>query len=471
MIGRSKEKDILRRCMESDSPEFLVVYGRRRVGKTYLIKEFFNEHFAFYATGLDGGKTREQLKAFNTALREYGCSEKKIPEDWFEAFLRLKELLKASTSHRDSISKKKIVFLDELPWMSTARSDFKRALDYFWNSWGSTQNDLLLIVCGSATSWIIDNILDDKGGFYNRITRQIHLMPFSLGECEAFLKERGHILTRSQIMETYMYFGGIPYYLRLLDERLTPAQNVYELVIKESGSLHYEYDRLFGSLFKHSDRHLAIIEALKAKRGGIKRVELAANKKIGDGEPLTKALNELLQCGFIRKYSDFTKEKQGFFYQITDPFVLFMQNIRRGVISGSWTSYINTPGYYAWRGNAFETLCLNHIDKIKSELGISGVESNEFAWRSREKKKGVQIDLIIDRRDDVIDICEMKFTNDEFEVDGKYEEELYHKIEVFQKETNNRKAVHLILVSANGLKRNSHSAVFLNQLDKEALFK
>ena len=470
MLGRERERDILRRCIESDSPEFLVVYGRRRVGKTYLIKEFFHERFSFYATGMDGGKTRDQLKAFNASLIEYGCTEKNIPKDWFEAFLRLKNLLKQSNVYTDRVGKKKIVFLDELPWMSTARSDFKGAIDYFWNSFGSSQKDLLLIVCGSATSWIIDNILDDKGGFYNRITRQIHLMPFTLGECEAFLKERRHILKRSQIIETYLYFGGIPYYLRLLDERLSPAQNVYELIIKEEGELHYEYDRLFGSLFKHSERHRAIIDAMMKRRCGIKRTELAAIEAIGDGEPLTKALNELLQCGFIRKYSDFTKEKQGCFFQITDPFVLFIQSIREGGFPGSWPACINTPGYYAWRGNAFEILCLNHIDKIKAALGISGVESNEFAWRSKEKKNGVQIDLIIDRRDDIIDVCEMKFTNDEFEVDEKYEAQLNHKIDVFQKETNTKKAVHMILISVNGLRRNPHSAVFLNQIDKDALF-
>lgn len=295
-------------------------------------------------------------------------------------------------------------------------------------------------------------------------------MPFTLGECEAFLKERGHILKRPQVIETYLYFGGIPYYLRLLDERLSPAQNAYELVIKEEGELHYEYDRLFSSLFKHSERHSAIIDAMTERRCGIKRAELAAIEKIGDGEPLTKALNELLQCGFIRKYNDFTKEKQGCFFQITDPFVLFIQSIRGGSFSGSWPACINTPGYYSWRGNAFEILCFNHIDKIKSALGISGVESNEFAWRSKERKNGVQIDLIIDRRDDIIDVCEMKFTNDAFEVDEKYAAQLNHKIDVFQKETNTKKAVHMILVSVNGLRKNPYSDVFLNQIDKDALF-
>ena len=247
IIGREREKDILLKCLGSKRPEFLVVYGRRRVGKTYLIRKFFKERFSFYTTGIPDQKTRNQLKAFNESLSYYGDETGTIPKDWFEAFRRLRKILESKTVYRDISSGKKVVFLDEVPWMDTARSDFKSAFDFFWNSWGSSQEDLLFIVCGSATSWIISNILNDRGGFHNRITRQMHINPFNLGECKRFYSDNGINFNRDQMIESYMIFGGIPYYLNLLDSRLSLTQNVDSLIFDERGDLHYEYEQLFKS--------------------------------------------------------------------------------------------------------------------------------------------------------------------------------------------------------------------------------
>lgn len=266
MVGRKKEQKLLNDCLYSDRAEFLVVYGRRRVGKTYLIKEYFNNSFSFYATGLANAKTKEQLKVFNESLVECGGEDKKVPADWYDMFGKLKKFLQRECVRRDPVSGKRVIFLDELPWMDTARSDFKSALEYFWNSWASAQKDILLIVCGSATSWIIDNLLSDKGGFYNRVTRQMHLMPFTLNECRELFEENGVTMTKQQVIESYMVFGGIPYYLNCFDRRLSLAQNIDELLFKQTGQLYYEYDRLLGSLFKKWERHAAILTALSKKK-------------------------------------------------------------------------------------------------------------------------------------------------------------------------------------------------------------
>lgn len=470
ITGRKREKDILSRCLSSGHPEFVVVFGRRRVGKTYLIKEFFNGQFSFYATGLSDEKTRGQLKAFHTSLLSYGCTAETIPQDWFEAFMRLRRLMEEDSVYRDPINGRRIIFLDELPWMDTARSDFRSALEYFWNSWGSSQEDLLLIVCGSATSWIINHMLKDHKGFHNRVTRRIWLLPFSLGECEELLEINDVVMSRQQIIECYMVFGGIPYYLNLLDSRLSLAQNVDELVFKPYGDLKDEYKELFYSLYKKPEKHMAIIKALSGKKNGKTRKELSEDPMIGGGSILTKDLEELEQCGFIRKYTNYTMPKNNAYYQLVDPFVLFCCRFLNHHKRNTWMEYIHSPGYNAWRGNAFEICCVNHIPQIKASLGISGVDTMEYAWSSRESDPGAQIDLLLDRKDGIINLCEMKYTDDIFDVDKAEYGKLMNRLSVFQSETRCGKTIHMTLISANGLKTGKYSSAFQNVISGDDLF-
>lgn len=462
--------DALSICIESERPEFIAIYGRRRVGKTYLVKEYFNNQFSFYATGLSEEKTKSQLKAFHESLMAYGSKERQQPKDWFEAFSRLKEILTSADVYREPVNNKLVVFLDELPWMDTARSDFKSALDFFWNSFGSSKEDLLLIVCGSATSWIIDNLLKNRKGFHNRLTRQIHMMPFSVSECEDLLRNNGMVLTRGQIIECYMTFGGIPYYLNLLDRRLSLAQNIEELCFKNYGSLQNEYDNLFSSLFKKPEKHMAVIEALAQTKEGKTRQSLIKLLKIESGSVLSNNLIELEQCGFVRKYTNFMKSKNEAFYQLIDPFVLFNLKFLKKKEYGSWMSYLNSPSYNAWRGNAFEIVCLNHIPQIKFALGISGVETMEYAWKSTSSGSGAQIDLLIDRKDGVINLCEMKFSNGIYEISRDEYEKLQSRLSSFQKESKTSKAIHITLISANGLSRNKYSGIVQNIITGDNLF-
>ena len=471
IVGRKKEQQLLQHCLESKRPEFLAVYGRRRTGKTYLIREYFRNQFAFYATGVANAARKQQLAVFHDTLKKYGDTQRGCPKNWIEAFSRMRDLLEAGPVRRDALTGKRIVFLDELPWMDTARSDLKTGLEYFWNSWGSSQPDLLLIVCGSASSWIINNVLGDTGGLYNRITRKMQLRPFTLRECQELCMANGIHMNRQQILDSYMVFGGIPYYLNMLDDRLSLPQNIDELLIQEEGELHYEYDRLLSSLYRNASIHHRIIEALSTRRYGYTRSELLAMTDLNSGAQMTTALTELEQCGFIRHYKTTDSSRQGFLYQIIDPYTLFYFTYLKEDKVRSWMKYINTPGYHAWCGNTFEILCLNHVAQIKEALGISGVETREYTWRSRKSSPGAQIDLLIDRDDGVIDLCEMKYSTEEYVIDALYERELLHKMHVYQDETQVRKSVHITLITVNGLKRNEHAGVVQNVITAEDLFR
>ena len=459
IIGRNKEQNKLERLVSSKKPEFLVLYGRRRIGKTYLIKNYFKEEFSFYSTGVKNIKLRDELKIFYTSLQRYGCKSKHAPKDWFEAFGLLEELLESDTVKRVTSQRKRVIFLDEIPWMDSPKSNFKAALDYFWNSYASTKDDLLLIVCGSATSWIIDNITSDKGGFYNRVTEKMQLFPFSLKECEEFLTSNNIDWSKKTIMECYMAFGGIPFYLNLIEGSLSLHQNINNLLFVEGGSLYYEYDNLMSSLFKNHELHNKIIAVLGKHHNGVLRNDLINSYHLQDGAPLTKALKELEECGFVRKYTNYLKNKNESLYQLIDPFTLFCIEFKDKNTVSNWLSNINTPKYHNWCGYAFEILVLNHIKQIKDYLGISGVESNQFAYISKGKDKGAQIDLVIDRKDGVINLCETKYTNDNFAIDKEYSEKIQNKLNAFSLDSKSKSALLITFITSDKIKQNEYSNI------------
>ena len=470
IIGRTYEKSILQQCVDSERPEFLAVYGRRRIGKTFLIKEFFNNRFSFYATGAKLKKKAEKLSLFNQALVGYGCEDLSVPENWFKAFSKLRSLLESPRCYRDKASKRRIVFLDELPWMDSPRSEFKAALDYFWNGYASSQKDILLIVCGSATSWIIKNIARDTGGFYNRLTNQIYLAPFHLKECEELAASLGLDFSEETIAKAYMVFGGVPFYWNLLSPNESLDQGIDRLCFNEKGALRYEYQNLFASLFSLKSSHREIVTALSGKASGLTRDELQAQAGIPGGKSLTKALEELEQCGFIRKFTRPGKTN-GAFYQVLDPFCRFATDFLLKKKTSSWLSYGTTPSYYSWLGNAFELLCLIHIDEIKNALGVSGVETEEYSYRSKTHSPGAQIDLVIDRKDGVSNLCEMKYTSSPFQIDREYAANLANKQEAFRLETKTKNAARITLISASGVVRNKYSDIVRNVITLSDLFK
>lgn len=473
IIGREREQDELQRYCDSTRPEFVVVYGRRRVGKTFLIREFFNYSFAFYATGTVEGTLRDQLHAFGGFLHEYGCTHDDAPSDWLDAFARLRALLESEDVRRDPACGKRVVFIDELPWLDTPRSNFRQALDLFWNGWASTQKDLLLIVCGSATAWITRNLLRSRGGLHNRITGRLYLQPFSLSECEQYFVANDLALSRQQMIECHMVFGGIPFYLDLLDRRLSLDQNIDRLCFARDGALRNEFDELYRSLFRNADGHIAVVRALNQRKAGLTRKEVVRRSGISAGGTFSKTLEELEQCGFVRRYRDFTKKERGAIYQLIDPFTLFYLRFMEGRLDGegAWEAYRGTPGYHTWCGLAFEMTCLLHERQLKQALGIQAIASTASAWRSDGSTPGAQIDLVIDRADGVVNACEMKYSQAPYVITKAFDAELRERIETFRRETGTRKAIRLTMVCPYGVSHNKYWGIVQNEIDFEDLFR
>ncbi len=464
IIGRKAEKEILRQRMESGIPELIAIYGRRRVGKTFLVRQFFDDKFSFYSTGIYQGTKKEQLGEFRRQLELHSGRKWKAAKDWFDAFAQLREYLGALEGNGPIV-----VFLDELPWMDTPKSRFIKAFEYFWNSWGATNKRLKLIVCGSATTWMRENVLSDKGGLYNRTTRSMYLAPFTLHETEQYLLSRKINWNRCQIAECYMVLGGTPLYLQMLEPDLSFTQNVDNLFFIQNAPLAREYDFLFRSLFKEATAHRQVIEALASKAVGMTRQEITAAAKVEDGGTLTKVLRNLCDCDFIRQYTAFGKNERGTIYQLTDLFTLFhLRYVKgyRGQDDNHWQNMIDSPSRRAWSGYSFEQLCLHHIRQIKRKLGISGVQSDVCAW----KGLGGQIDLVIDRRDQTINLCEMKFSKNEFEITKQYDEHMRERAEGFRAETKTRKALHLTFVTTYGVKRNMYSGNIQSEVVLDDLF-
>ena len=469
IIGRKEEQQILHSAVQSENSEFVAVYGRRRVGKTYLIRETFGYKFTFQHTGLAKGNTKEQLFSFAISLRDAGYDDCPIPKSWLEAFSLLSTYLKNSTDE------KKIVFLDELPWMDTPRSNFISAFEHFWNGWASARKDIVLIICGSATSWIINKVINDHGGLHNRVTKQIALQPFTLKECEMFAQSKGLEMSRYQLAECYMVFGGIPYYWSLLEKGLSLAQNIDKIIFAKNGKLSNEFNQLYASLFKSPEQYIDIVTALGKKKVGMTREEIiAATDKYSNGA-LSKVLDELEYCGFIRKYNGFDKKSKQAIYQLIDNYTLFyFKFIQQNENNDEhfWSASIDSAMHRAWSGLAFERLCMAHTQQIKAALGIAGVLSNVYSWRKEadETSDGAQIDLLIDRKDQVINLCEMKYSLSEYVIDAEYEQKLRNKKSVFIDTTNTRKAVHLTMVTTFGIKVNAHSGIVQNEITLEDLF-
>ena len=472
MVGRKNERKRLLKAKSSEYSEFVAVYGRRRVGKTFLVRETFGYSFTFQHSGVANGTLAEQLHQFRAAIMEQGYEDCPRLASWFDAFDALKHVI----SH--SSETKKTIFIDELPYMDVVGSRLVPALEHFWNAWASARKDVLLIVCGSATSWVLNNVVHSKGGLHGRVTERIRLQPFTLAECREYAASLGLEMTDYQIAEMYMILGGIPYYWKYLDRSLSPAQNIDEMFFAGSDKLENEYDELYSSLFRKKEAYMRIVSVLGSKKAGMERGEIAAGAKVSNSGTLTKYLQELEQCGLIRKYLLPGKKVKGAIYQLMDNFTLFHFKFIANNPKHDrhfWTSSLDSPFHVAWEGLAFERLCLWHVEQIKRALQIGGVLTNSYVWRhvaSSPDDVGAQIDLLIDRNDGIVNICEMKFCSDEYAITAEDAMSMRRKKEVFRRESATRKAIHVTYVTTFGLKRNAYandvqSEVSLNDLFRE----
>lgn len=471
IIGRVEECERLDRCMRADSAQLIVVYGRRRVGKTFLINEYFENRFAFKLTGVFGQKKKEQLQNFTAELNRKTGSIYSVPKDWTDAFNLLRDYMDAldDTKH--------VFFLDELPWLDTRKSGFLPAFEYFWNDYACTKRNAVFVLCGSATSWMDEKITKNRGGLFNRQTCRLYLEPFNLHETEEFLLSRDISWSRYEIAECYMIMGGIPYYLDLLDSQLSLNQNIDRLFFRKKGELWDEFVHLYSTLFSNSESYISVVTALSEKKGGLTRTEISRRTGLSKGGDLSRILNNLVLSGFVSVNDFYGRRKKETLYQLSDYYTMFYFRFIKGFYGKDehfWSNSVDNTSRKAWEGLTFERLCKDHVRQIKQKLGISGVLSEEYSWfvssNEDEGITGAQIDLIIDRRDHVVSLCEMKYSISEFEIDKAYDLNLRNKIASFSKSTSCRKSMQLVMITTYGVKRNKYSGIIGNQVVLDDLF-
>ena len=477
MVGRKKEIQELNDLYSSGNAEFVAIYGRRRVGKTYLVDQTFEGRITFRHTGLspienrktDDGLLSSQLRSFHESMLRQGLEADHCPKDWIEAFFMLSMALQKIDD-----GSRQLIFLDELPWMDTPRSFFITALENFWNGWACHRPNFMLIVCGSANSWIMNKLVNNHGGLYGRLTYQIKLSPFTLGECEEYFKSRNIDLTRYDIVQSYMILGGIPYYMGYMKRQLSLAQNIDNMFFIKGAQLRDEYNRLFSSVFDNPDRVKEVVAFLSRRNAGYTRDEIAAYLEISNGGTLSVILSALVASDFVIKYVPFGLSKRKVHYKLVDQFCLFYLKFVEGhdsLSEGFWLQNLSSQNIVTWRGLAFENVCFNHISQIKNALRISGVKTTQSAWSKRgDDEEGAQIDLLISRADNIVNLCEIKFYNDLFTVDGDYYRVMMRRQSLLEPYLKRGMGIHNTLITTFGLFRNKYSGVFTNVVTLDELF-
>ncbi len=473
IVGRKDEIRILTDALHSPEAELVAMYGRRRVGKTFLIRSVYAEHMLFEFSGIHEADQEGQLLNFSLALMKASGSviQPATPGGWIEAFHILQGYLSTKLSHRKSV-----IFFDEFPWINTPRSGFVEAFGHFWNMWASRQKNLVVVICGSAAAWMIRNIVKNRGGLHNRISKRIRLMPFTIGETEDYLLNRKVVLDQYQVTQLYMALGGIPQYLKDVKPGQSAAQIIDNLCFAKDGLLKGEFNTLYSSLFDKPENHIAVIRALSARGKGLTRTEIIKNCKLSSGGTTTKLLDELVESGFITPYIPFDKNTKDTIYRLSDEYSLFYLKFMakaKGQGKGTWQSISETASWKSWSGVAFESICLKHVTQIKKALGIAGVLTVESAWRyvAGNEGQGVQIDLVIDRTDRCINLCEIKFAPAEFTIDKTYAANLRQKLEIFRERTKPRKALFLTMITTYGVRKtDSYPGLIQSEVTMQALF-
>jgi hypothetical protein len=474
IIGREEEKKILSDALQSKDAELIAVYGRRRIGKTFLIHNHYDKHIRFELTGVHEAGLKDQLHNFSLALQTSMAIPvaPADPTNWIDAFSLLSDHLK-------SLIKKEpvVIFLDELPWLCTPKSGFLQAFGHWWNTWASRRPLMKVVICGSAASWIIRNIINDRGGLHNRVTQRIRLLPFTLAETEHFLHHHGVKLDRYQILQLYMAMGGIPQYFKQIKKGESAAQSIDRLCFTTNGMLKTEFDDLYKSLFAHAENHEVIVRVLSKKVKGMTRAEIIDACGFTTGGWTTELFNELEQSGFITQYIPFDRTIRDAIYKLSDEYSLFYLKFIEGARAtgaGTWLRLSQTQSYTSWSGFAFEAVCQKHVDAIKQALGIAGVYTEASGWRYTPKKgeTGAQIDLLLDRADHCINLCEMKFSAREFTIEKKYASELDNKVTVFKDQTKTKKTIFPTMITTYGTKQNMYyTGRIISEVTMEYLFK
>lgn len=470
IIGRLTEIKKLTSAVNSHRAEFIALYGRRRVGKTFLINQMFRNQFAFKMTGVIEGSLKDQFTAFTDAMSDYGYDMPEKPDDWMKAFILLKNALKPKVNSGERC----VIFIDELPAMDAENSNVAGAVGYFWNNWASQYDNIVFIICGSATSWMITNVIDSKGGLHDRITIEMPIHPFTLNETEQYLKDKQFVWNRQMTLQAYMVFGGIPYYLSLLDREESLVQNVDRLFFSQDMQMRREFRRLFNTLYKNPDRYIDIIKALGKSRSGLTREEIAGALKGANNGHLGRQLEDLVCCDLIRK--NIVREKKikrkDAIYQLCDFFSIFYLTFidKAEVEQQYWAHHINTPEVNAWMGLAYERICMAHIGQIKHSLRIDAISTLTYSWRSKTTIPAAQIDIIIERADKIVNICEVKYSQDEYHLDKEEYEKICKRKNNFLQETGLRHAPWLTMITTEGIAKGKYTEMIQSQVRLDDLF-
>ncbi len=469
LVGRDFELNKMRGFMNQSESELLTVIGRRRVGKTFLIKHAYRDEIVFHITGLKDASSSLQLENFVEARNQFFVTGRLFekPKNWLSAFSQLNQLLGKPKK------KKRVLFFDELPWLASGSDSFLKAFDHFWNTWAIDQN-LIIVICGSSASWMITNVINHKGGLHNRVTQKINLQPFTLHETEEYLLSRGINMPRKSLISLYMATGGVPYYLKEIQKGMTAVQAINDMYFGKKASLAGEFENLYRALFTNYEKHIKVIRALASKWAGLTRAEVVELTKIPTGGAISVILNELETSGFIQSIRPFGKQQRESLYRLTDEYSLFYLHFIEANYHTNdyWLKKYNTQTVKIWQGYAFENLCLKHIEGIKQTLGISGILTSEssFYKRKDESSQGCQIDLLIDRADNAINICEMKYYDGAYSLTDENIKELERKRNIFKDKTKTKKQLFLTLISVDGLTENKNNMLIDKHLEASALF-
>ncbi len=460
-VGREIEIQKFNDLISFNQSDLVTVIGRRRVGKTFLIKNALKSQMDFHFTGVQETDKESLIKEFTLKIIELSAGKipLQMPNTWLDAFRLLRVYLSSIKKN-----KKKVIFLDELPWLDTHKSGFLAAFEFFWNDWAVDQN-ILVVICGSSTSWMIKNIINNKAGLHNRVTQYIKVVPFTLAETKKYLYAKGCKLPDYDIIQIYMVMGGIPYYLQQIIPGDSAIQNIDHILFNEASTLKYEFQNLYRSLFDHYEKYETIVKALAQKQKGLTRQEIVAATQISNGGGLTRMLKELEESTFIKIYQPFNNQKKEALYRLTDEYSIFyFQFSPHKKPAGSFINLSQTPKYKSWAGFAYESICMKHISKIKEALGISGIFTIENSYYFKEIENGFQIDLLIDRQDNAINVCEAKFYGADYQMDKSEAQSLRNRVEAFRKNTKTKKHLIPTLFTTFGLKANEHSIGLIDKV-------
>ena len=485
IINREKEIKILEEFYTSKTPELAAIFGRRRVGKTFLVRSFFEQKMQkkqkkqkdvvfLDVTGMQDGSMFEQIRNFTDALAEafvHQGARLEAGKNWYESFRTLSEYIRLVPQN-----KKIILFFDEFPWMVTKNSKLLQFLEYYWNHDWSKNNRIKLIICGSSAGWILKNIINNKKGLYNRVTKTIQLEPFDLQETKKYLFHKGIRLSNRQIAELYMVIGGIPHYLNQITKGLSAIQVIEKLAFVKKSFFLDEFEKLYATLFHDAKNCIEIIRIIAKHRNGIGQEELLGKISSVSGGSKIQLLDDLENAGFIMKFKPKWHRKKGIYYRVIDEYSLFylywIEPIKetllvKGLRQGYWEKTQLGSSWHIWKGYAFEALCYKHLAKISEVLNLSptAVPSTwKYAPRDKSKQQGAQIDLLFDRDDDAITVCEIKCTNRPFEIDKQYAHNLINKVETFKRVTKTPKQIFTVMISANGLKPTMYSEELISNI-------